>query len=145
MAICDSVGFYFIFLLSSFTAMQSPNSFPLGEHHTFKLNWKGLSVNYRLRFFFITHFIVPLLPLNLLSSSFPEHLSSETNSPTTSCYVTVATLAQAIAVSLPQTHWFRGVITAQQDLQSGNAGESTVQTNHTLIIIIIRTFWCLHT
>lgn len=119
---------YFRFLLSSYTAMWSLNSFPSGERCTFKLSWKVLSVNYRSQYFFITHFTVPLLPLNL-RSSLSEHLSHDSNSPATSCDVTVATLAQAVAIALPQTHWFRGVVTAQQDLQSGDAGGRADQTN----------------
>lgn len=52
------------------------------------------------------------------------------NSPSTPCDVAVAALAQAVAVPLPETHWLRGVVTAQQDLQSGEAAEIIDQTHH---------------
>ena len=45
------------------------------------------------------------------------------DSPPSSGDVAVASLAQPVAVPLPQTHRFRGVVTAQQHLQSGQAGE----------------------
>ena len=58
------------------------------------------------------------------------------NSPSATCDVAVAALAQAIAVPLSQTHRFSWVVTAQQRLQSGEAAAGTDQTHHNLIIII---------
>lgn len=97
------------------------------DQDTFKLNWKSLSVNYRLQVS-ITYFT----RLRLKSFIILPRASELRNSPSTSCDVAVAALAQAVAVSLPETHRLRGVVTAQQDLQSGEAKGSTDQTHPTL-------------
>lgn len=114
--------------------------FLLREQHTSKPKWSGLSVNCRLQVFHYTFYS----PSSARASFITIPRASEPwNSPPASRDVAVAALAEAVAVPLPQTHRFRRVVTAQQDLQSGEAAEKH-RSNSSHAHHHHHTYTCLH-